>query len=50
MYGITGVPTLVVNGKYRTSAHMAGGDRQMLEVVNSLVEQERKAAQAAVAQ
>ncbi len=44
MYGITGVPTFIVNGKYRTSATMAGGNRQMLEVVDYLVEQERKAA------
>ncbi len=50
MYGITGVPTLVVNGKYRTTATLAGGDRQMLEVVDVLVEQERKAGQAAAAQ
>ncbi len=44
MYGISGVPTLIINGKYRTSATMAGGNRQMLEVVDYLVEQERKAA------
>ncbi|TCK16952.1 thiol:disulfide interchange protein DsbA [Thiogranum longum] len=44
MYGVTGVPTLIINGKYRTSATMAGGNRQMLEVVDYLVEQERKAA------
>ncbi len=50
MYGITGVPTLVVNGKYRTTAKLAGGNRQMLEVVDVLVEQERNAGQAAAAQ
>lgn len=50
MYGITGVPALVVNGKYRTTARLAGGDKQMLEVVNVLIEQERKAGQAAAAQ
>ncbi len=44
MYGISGVPTLIVNGKYRTNATMAGGNPQMLEVVDYLVEQERKAA------
>ena len=50
MYGLTGVPTLVVNGKYRTTAQLAGGNRQMLEVVDVLVERERKAGQAAAAQ
>ncbi len=50
MYGITGVPALVVNGKYRTTAELAGGNRQLLEVVNALVEQERNAGQAAAAQ
>ncbi len=44
LYGATGVPTLIINGKYRTSATMAGGNRQLLEVVDYLVEQERKAA------
>jgi thiol:disulfide interchange protein DsbA len=44
MYGISGVPALIVNGKYRTTATLAGGNRQMLEVVDYLIEQERKAA------
>ncbi len=44
MYGITGVPTLIINGKYRTNATMAGGNKQMFEVIDYLVEQERKAA------
>jgi len=43
LYGIKGVPALVVNGKYRTSATEAGGNRQMLEVVDFLVKQERAA-------
>lgn len=43
MYGITGVPALVVNGKYLTSAKMAGGNKEMLKVVDFLVEQERAA-------
>ncbi len=50
MYGISGVPTLVVNGKYRTTASMAGGNRQMLEVVDVLVEKERSAGKAAAAE
>jgi thiol:disulfide interchange protein DsbA len=44
LYGITGVPTMVVNGKYRTSASMAGGNTKMLKVVDFLVEKEREAA------
>jgi len=50
IYGITGVPTLVVNGKYRTTARLAGGDKEMLEVVDVLVEQERNAGKAAAAE
>ena len=42
-YEITGVPAMVVNGKYRVTAQSAGGHQQMLEVVNYLVEQERAA-------
>jgi thiol:disulfide interchange protein DsbA len=32
-----------VNGKYRVTAASAGGHKQMLEVVDYLVEKERKA-------
>jgi thiol:disulfide interchange protein DsbA len=42
-YQVDGVPSLVVNGKYRVTAAMAGGQKQMLEVVNYLVAQEQKA-------
>ena len=42
-YGIKGVPALIVNGKYRTSAHMAKGNANMLKVVDYLIKQERKA-------
>ena len=41
LYGLTGVPTLVVNGKYRTTATLAGGDKRMLQVVDFLVTKER---------
>ncbi len=41
-YGINGVPTLVVNGKYRTTARIAGADAGGDEVVDHLVAQERK--------
>ena len=43
MYGITGVPALVVNGKYLVTAELAGGNKQMLDVVDYLVAQERSA-------
>lgn len=39
-YGITGVPTLIVNGKYRVTGTMAGSTEAMLGVVNFLVQQE----------
>jgi thiol:disulfide interchange protein DsbA len=39
-YGITGVPTLIVNGKYRVTGTMAGSTEAMLDVVNFLVQQE----------
>lgn len=42
-YQVDGVPSLVVNGKYRVTAAMAGGQKQMLEVVNYLVAKEQKA-------
>ena len=42
-YGITGVPSMVVNGKYRVTAQSAGDQKKMLEVVNYLVEKERNA-------
>lgn len=44
LYGISGVPALIVNGKYRTTAQLAGGNHQMMEVVDYLTEQERSAA------
>jgi thiol:disulfide interchange protein DsbA len=39
-YRITGVPAVVVNGKYVTGADMAGGETRLFEVVNFLVEKE----------
>lgn len=39
-YGITGVPAIIVNGKYRTGVSMAGGEEQLWEVVNALIEKE----------
>lgn len=39
---ITGVPAMLVNGKYKVSASSAGSHENMLEVVDYLVEKERK--------
>ncbi|HEY5603277.1 MAG TPA: thiol:disulfide interchange protein DsbA/DsbL [Gammaproteobacteria bacterium] len=39
-YGIRGVPALIVNGKYRTSAQLAGGNATIFQVVDYLVAQE----------
>jgi thiol:disulfide interchange protein DsbA len=40
-YDIRAVPTFVVDGKYVTSARVAGGTRQLLQVVDQLVRQAR---------
>lgn len=37
-YGITGVPAIIVDGKYRTSVSTAGGHDRLLEVINYLVD------------
>lgn len=34
------VPTMIVNGKYRTSPHMAGGQQRTMELVKLLAERE----------
>lgn len=39
-YAITGVPTVVVNGKYRTGAREAGGYTELIQVIDELVEKE----------
>lgn len=41
-YEITGTPEIVINGKYRVSARMAGSQKGMLEVVDFLIAKERK--------
>ena len=40
-YRITGVPTLIVNGKYRVDGQLAGDNTRMLEVVDFLITKER---------
>jgi thiol:disulfide interchange protein DsbA len=39
-YGITGVPAVVINGKYKTNGPLAGSHEKMLEVMNQLIQQE----------
>lgn len=43
-YGITGVPTMIVNGKYVTSGTLAGGHENMIKILNQLIAQESKVA------
>ncbi len=40
-YGITSVPMLIVNGKYRTTGRMAGTAKDMFAVVDFLIVKER---------
>ncbi|MGH8579514.1 MAG: thiol:disulfide interchange protein DsbA/DsbL [Gammaproteobacteria bacterium] len=40
-YGITGVPAVIVNGKYRTAASLTGSYPALLQVVDLLIEKER---------
>lgn len=42
-YRVTGVPSVVINGKYLTSASLAGSYENMLKVIDKLVDRERKA-------
>jgi len=42
-YGVRGTPTVIINGKYRTSASLAGGYDNVVKVIQALAAQERKA-------
>ena len=46
-YGITGTPSVVVNGKYRVTGRLAGSYDNVIPVVMALVEKEREAQQGA---
>ena len=46
-YGITGTPSVVVNGKYRVTGRLAGSHDNVMLVVMALVEKEREARQGA---
>jgi protein dithiol oxidoreductase (disulfide-forming) len=39
-YGLEGVPAVIVNGKYRTSATQTGGNAKLIEVIDHLVREE----------
>lgn len=41
MYRVTGVPSMIVAGKYRVDGKMAGNNTRMLQVVDYLVAKER---------
>jgi len=41
-YRITGVPAVIVNGKYKTDVGMAGGHGKLLELINDLAASEQK--------
>jgi len=41
-YDVRGVPTFVIDGKYVTSARLAGGTKQMMNVVDELVKRARR--------
>ena len=42
LYGVRGVPSLVIDGKYLASARLAGGVREMMMVVDQLVARARE--------
>jgi thiol:disulfide interchange protein DsbA len=39
-YGITGVPAIIINGKYKTNGTVAGSHEKMIEVMNKLIKEE----------
>lgn len=39
-YGITGVPAVIINGKYKTNGPLAGSHEKMIEVMNTLIKKE----------
>ena len=41
-YGINGVPTIIVNGKYRVTGSSAKSQENMLNVVNQIIQSESK--------
>ncbi|MGC2519293.1 MAG: hypothetical protein WA373_09355 [Burkholderiales bacterium] len=41
-YNVRGVPTFVIDGKYLTSARLAGGTRPVVQVIDELVKRARQ--------
>lgn len=39
-YGVTGVPAIIINGKYKTNGPLAGSQEKIMEVMNKLIKQE----------
>ena len=39
-YGITGVPAVIINGKYKTNGPLAGSHEKMIDVMNTLIKKE----------
>lgn len=44
-YGITGTPTVIIDGRYRTSGSVAGGVANMIPVINERIAALRKSAE-----
>ncbi|MCK4841907.1 MAG: thiol:disulfide interchange protein DsbA/DsbL [Methylococcales bacterium] len=42
-YGITGVPAIIINGKYKTSGPIAKSQANIIKVINRLIKQETDA-------
>ncbi len=41
-YGVTGVPAIIVNGKYKTNGPLAKSQDNMIKIMNELIDQESK--------
>jgi thiol:disulfide interchange protein DsbA len=41
-YGVESVPSVTIGGKYKTSASMAGSERQLMQVIDHLIEKIRQ--------
>lgn len=41
-YGVTGVPAIIINGKYKTNGPLAKSHENMIQVMNQLIQQESK--------
>ena len=41
-YGITGVPVIIVNGKYRLGSEKTGGYENLMKVIDYLIDKERQ--------